>query len=118
VIALPYGVEGFVTPKHLVKEDGSPVKMDEKLDFKVIEFNKSAKKIILSHSRIHEDEKKSSVRSSKQSEGSEVRKATRKLKTNLEKTTLGDISELAALKTEMEQNQKSAKKKAEGDKEE
>jgi len=118
VIALPYGVEGFVTPKHLVKEDGSPVKMDEKLDFKVIEFNKSAKKIILSHSRIHEDVKKSSDRSSKQSEGSEVRKATRKLKTNLEKTTLGDISELAALKTEMEKNQKSAKKKAEGDKEE
>ena len=116
VIALPYGVEGFVTPKHLVKEDGSPVKMDEKLDFKVIEFNKSAKKIILSHSRIHEDEKKSSDRSSKQSEGAEVRKATRKLKTNLEKTTLGDISELAALKSEMEENQKSAKKK-EGDKE-
>jgi len=111
VVALPYGVEGFVTPKHLVKEDGIPVKMDEKLDFKVIEFNKSAKKIILSHSRIHEDEKKSSVRSAKQSEGAEVRKATRKIKTNLEKTTLGDISELAALKSEMEENQKSDKKK-------
>jgi small subunit ribosomal protein S1 len=117
VIALPYGVEGFVTPKHLVKEDGSPVKMDDKLDFKVIEFNKSAKKIILSHSRIHEDENKSSARSSKQSEGAEVRKATRKLKTNLEKTTLGDISELAALKSEMEENEKSAKKKEEGEKE-
>ena len=89
---------------------------DEKLDFKVIEFNKSAKKIILSHSRIHEDEKKSSDRSGKQGEGAEVRKQTRKLKTNLEKTTLGDISELAALKSEMEQNQKSAKKKEEGDK--
>jgi small subunit ribosomal protein S1 len=111
VIALPYGVEGFVTPKHLVKEDGSGVKVDEKLDFKVIEFNKSAKKIILSHSRIHEDEKKSSTRATKQSEGSEVRKATRKLKTNLEKTTLGDISELAALKTEMEESQNSTKNK-------
>src|SRR5210317_2654642 len=88
VVALPYGVEGFVTPKHLVKEDGSSAKSDEKLSFKVIEFNKSAKKIILSHSRIHEDEKKSSVRSGKQSEGAEVRKQTRKLKTNLEKTTL------------------------------
>ena len=112
VVALPYGVEGFVTPKHLVKEDGSPVKMDEKLDFKVIEFNKSAKKIILSHSRIHEDEQKSSERTTKKSEGAEVRKATRKLKTNLEKTTLGDISELAALKSEMEESQKSKKKKA------
>jgi small subunit ribosomal protein S1 len=116
VIALPYGVEGFVTPKHLVKVDGFPVKLDEKLDFKVIEFNKSAKKIILSHSRIHEDENKSSERSSKQNEGAEVRKATRKMKTNLEKTTLGDISELAALKTEMEENQKSEKKKADSDK--
>ncbi|HPA87793.1 MAG TPA: 30S ribosomal protein S1, partial [Bacteroidales bacterium] len=48
VIALPYGVEGFVTPKHLVKEDGTMAKVDEKLEFKVIEFNKSAKKIILS----------------------------------------------------------------------
>jgi small subunit ribosomal protein S1 len=113
VVALPYGVEGFVTPKHLVKEDGSPVKVDEKLDFKVIEFNKSAKKIILSHSRIHEDERKSSERTTKQSEGAEVRKATRKLKTNLEKTTLGDISELAALKSEMEENQKSSKKEKE-----
>jgi len=111
VVALPYGVEGFVTPKHLVKEDGSGVKVDEKLDFKVIEFNKSAKKIILSHSRIHEDVKKSSSRSGKQSEGAEVRKATRKLKTNLEKTTLGDISELAALKTEMEENENKSKKK-------
>ena len=88
------------------------MKVDEKLDFKVIEFNKSAKKIILSHSRIHEDEKKSSGRAAKQSEGAEVRKATRKLKTNLEKTTLGDISELAALKSEMEENQNKAKKKA------
>ena len=52
------------------------------------------------------------VRSTKQSEGAEVRKATRKLKTNLEKTTLGDISELAALKSEMEENEKSEKKKA------
>lgn len=56
VVALPYGVEGFATPKHLVKEDGSQAKVDEKLNFKVIEFNKDAKRIILSHSRIFEDE--------------------------------------------------------------
>jgi len=106
VVALPYGVEGFVTPKHLVKEDGSSAKMDEKLPFKVIEFNKSAKKIILSHSRIHEDEKKQTEKSSKKSESGESRKAAKKLKSNLEKTTLGDISDLAALKSEMEQNEK------------
>ena len=51
VIALPYGVEGFATPKHLVKEDGSQAQLDEKLPFKVIEFNKDAKRIILSHKR-------------------------------------------------------------------
>ncbi|MDE7458982.1 MAG: 30S ribosomal protein S1, partial [Muribaculaceae bacterium] len=58
VIALPYGVEGFATPKHLVKEDGTQAKVDEKLNFKVIEFNKDSKRIILSHSRIFEDEAK------------------------------------------------------------
>jgi len=109
VIALPYGVEGFVTPKHLVKEDGSPAKVDEKLPFKVIEFNKSAKKIILSHSRIFEDEKKNADVDGKKAEESATRKATKKLKSSLEKTTLGDISELAALKDEME---KEVKKKA------
>jgi small subunit ribosomal protein S1 len=107
VVALPYGVEGFVTPKHLVKEDGSPAKQDEKLSFKVIEFNKSAKKIILSHSRIHEDEKRqSSGKSERQSGAAETRKTARKIKSNLEKTTLGDISDLAALKNEMEEDEK------------
>ncbi len=58
VIQLPYGVEGFATPKHLVKEDGTSAQVDEKLNFKVIEFNKDSKRIILSHSRIFEDEAK------------------------------------------------------------
>ena len=58
VVSLPYGVEGFATPKHLIKEDGSQAQVDEKLTFKVIEFNKDAKRIILSHSRIHEDVKR------------------------------------------------------------
>ncbi|MEX0981742.1 MAG: 30S ribosomal protein S1 [Bacteroidales bacterium] len=108
VVALPYGVEGFVTPKHLVKEDGSAAKQDEKLSFKVIEFNKSAKKIILSHSRIHEDENRQSSRKSdkEQSAATERRKTAKKIKSNLEKTTLGDISDLAALKNELEENEK------------
>ncbi len=111
VVALPYGVEGFVTPKHLVKEDGSQAKADEKLLFKVIEFNKSAKKIIVSHSRIFEDEKKSAEGASKKAEADSTRKATRKLKSNLEKTTLGDITDLAALKEEMEEKANKASKK-------
>ena len=65
IVALPYGVEGFATPKHLVKEDGTPAVVDEKLNFKVIEFNKGAKKIIVSHSRVFEDEKKGSETAAK-----------------------------------------------------
>lgn len=111
LIALPYGVEGFATPKHLVKEDGSQAKNDEKLQFKVIEFNKSAKKIILSHSRVFEDKKKEEQTASKKAETEETKKATTRIKSNLEKTTLGDISELAQLKSELEEKEKKSNKK-------
>jgi small subunit ribosomal protein S1 len=114
VVALPYGVEGFVTPKHLVKENGMQVKADEKIDFKVIEFSKSAKKIILSHSRIFEDEQKSNVETATKETQAAVKKVQKKVRQNVEKTTLGDITDLAALKSEMEENQK---KKARKDKE-
>ena len=110
VVALPYGVEGFVTPKHLVKEDGSSAKVEDKLDFKVIEFNKSAKKIIVSHSRVFEDEKKATEVAVKKTEVETTKKATKKIKTNLEKTTLGDITDLAALKVEMEEKEEKANK--------
>jgi small subunit ribosomal protein S1 len=109
VVALPYGVEGFVTPKHLVKEDGSQAKVEEKLEFKVIEFNKAAKRIILSHSRIFEDVKKTEEKADKKAKAtatSNTQKAVKKLKANLEKTTLGDITDLAALKSELEENQR------------
>jgi small subunit ribosomal protein S1 len=111
VVALPYGVEGFVTPKHLVKEDGKLARVDEKLQFKVIEFNKSAKKIILSHSRVYEDEKKAADIVSKKSDDETSRKSSRKSKPNVEKTTLGDITQLAALKEEMEEKENKASKK-------
>jgi small subunit ribosomal protein S1 len=111
IIALPYGVEGFVTPKHLVKEDGMIAKVDEKLMFKVIEFNKSAKKIIVSHSRVFEDERRASEATVKKTEAETPKKTARKVKANLEKTTLGDISDLAALKEEMEEKQNKSSKK-------
>jgi small subunit ribosomal protein S1 len=111
VIALPYGVEGFVTPKHLVKEDGTIGKVDEKMQFKVIEFNKSAKKIILSHSRVYEDEKKVVETNAKKPDAETARKSSRKAKPNVEKTTLGDITQLAALKEEMEEKANKASKK-------
>jgi small subunit ribosomal protein S1 len=105
IIALPYGVEGFATPKHLVKEDGTSAVVDDKLNFKVIEFNKGAKKIIVSHSRVFEDEKKGTETAAKRAEADTAKKATRKLKSSLEKTTLGDITELQALKDEMEEKE-------------
>ena len=114
IVALPYGVEGFVTPKQLVKEDGSQVKVDEKLDFKVVEFSKSAKKIILSHSRTFEEDQKPKQDASQKETQATVKRVQKKVRQNIEKTTLGDITDLAALKTEMEENQK---KKAGKDKE-
>lgn len=111
LVALPYGIEGFVTLKHLVKSDGTNAKIDEKLEFKVIEFNKSAKRIILSHSRIHEDTKKDETASVKKPKEATAKKAGRKPKgSGIEKTTLGDISDLASLKTKMEEKQKKSKK--------
>ncbi|NSW93692.1 MAG: 30S ribosomal protein S1 [Bacteroidales bacterium] len=112
VVSLPYGVEGFATPKHLVKEDGSMAKVDEKLPFKVIEFNKSAKKIIVSHSRVYEDEKKAAELSAKKSETETApKRSSRKTKSSVEKTTLGDITQLAAIKEEMEEKENKASKK-------
>ena len=102
VVQLPYGVEGFATPKHLIKEDGSQAKVDEKLDFKVIEFNKDSKRIILSHSRIFEDEAKAEKNEARKAKR-QARKAeeTPMLNTPVEKTTLGDIEALAALKEKL-----------------
>jgi Ribosomal protein S1 len=109
VITLPYGVEGFVTPKHLVKEDGSHAKVDEKLPFKVIEFNKDSKRIILSHSRVWEDEKRAENNSEAgtEDEPKTAKKGAKKPKKEevvtpvMEKTTLGDIQQLADLKDQM-----------------
>ena len=107
VVALPYGVEGFATPKHLVKEDGSQAQADEKLEFKVIEFNKEAKRIILSHSRIFEDVAKAAERAEKKAAAA-AKKATKKeeaapaIENKAAATTLGDIDALAALKEQLE----------------
>ncbi|HPF51153.1 MAG TPA: 30S ribosomal protein S1 [Draconibacterium sp.] len=109
VIALPYGVEGFATPRHLVKEDGTSVKQDEKLDFKVIEFNKSAKRIIVSHSRIYEDVKRAEETETRKAQTRTNKRAMKSVSDNIEKTTLGDISELAELKSKMEKAEKKGK---------
>ncbi|MDR2534299.1 MAG: 30S ribosomal protein S1 [Tannerellaceae bacterium] len=103
VVSLPYGVEGFATPKHLIKEDGSQALLDDKLLFKVIEFNKDSKRIILSHSRIHEDEQKARKDAFEQQRRSRRPQKKEEAPTTapVEKTTLGDIEELAALKEKL-----------------
>ncbi len=101
VIALPYGVEGFATPKHLVKEDGAQAQVEEKLNFKVIEFNKESKRIILSHSRIFEDEAKAEKAEAKKAKRATKKEEAPAMTTTIEKTTLGDLEELAALKEKL-----------------
>ena len=107
VIALEGGVEGFATPKHLVKEDGSQAQLGETLEFKVIEFNKEAKRIILSHSRIYEDVARAEAKAAKKAETA-AKKAARpakeaapQIKNVAASTTLGDLDALAALKASM-----------------
>ncbi|MDE5913704.1 MAG: 30S ribosomal protein S1 [Muribaculaceae bacterium] len=102
VVTLAENVEGFATPKHLVKEDGSSVKQGETLDFKVIEFNKDGKRIILSHSRIHEDETKAERNAERKAKrASAPRREDSVSLPAPEKTTLGDLEALAALKEKL-----------------
>ena len=106
VVSLEKDVEGFATPKHLVKQDGTQATLDEVLPFKVIEFNKDSKRIILSHSRTFEDEQRGGEpRPERKSSG---RKAPRKdeavaqIQNQAASTSLGDNDALAALKAKME----------------
>ncbi len=102
VVSLPYGVEGFATPKHLVKEDGTQAQLDEKLQFKVIEFNKDAKRIILSHSRIFEDAAKAEEKAEKKARKQNKKEEAPMIQNQIASTTLGDIDALAALKEQLE----------------
>ena len=104
-IALPYGVEAFATPKHLVKEDGSSVSVDEKLPFKILDFNPDMQRIIVSHSRIHEDAERAERRqAATEDRNQQVRDAAAVAATqqSVERATLGDLDELAALKERLQ----------------
>ena len=116
IISLPYGVEGFAPTRHLVKADGTTAKVDEALDFKVLEFVKDSKKIIVSHAQIHNDqiqEEKNAVAADRKAANNDTKKAVKKVKDSVEKTTLGDIEALSALRNELEQSENGT----EGDKE-
>jgi len=109
IVALPYGVEGFAPTRHIQKEDNTTIKIDETADFKVIEFSKENKKIIVSHSKIFQDKKakeKSKTIEAKKEADKKVKKNVNKIKNNIEKTTLGDIDVLANLKSKMDKDKK------------
>ncbi|TAF47582.1 MAG: 30S ribosomal protein S1 [Sphingobacteriales bacterium] len=109
IVALPYGVEGFVPSKHAAKQDGSTLKVEDATEFKIIEFNKDSKRIVVSHARIWEEvvaEAEAEVRSTKKKEAkaasSEASSAVKKVKDSIEKSTLGDMDILSQLKDKME----------------
>ena len=116
IIALPYGVEGFAPSKHTVKEDGKTLKAEETAEFKIIEFNKESKRIVVSHSRIWEEAKaeaRNEERSQKQKDVKATTSAVKKVKDSVEKSTLGDLGVLAQLKEQMEGAESKAKKSKE-----
>lgn len=112
VVQLPYGVEAFCPAKHLLKTEGGNAKVEETIDFVVLEFNKESKKIIVSHRNTEESiaiEEKDSRGSKKEAKGGsdETKKAVKKVKDSMEKTTLGDVSALADLKSALENKEQS-----------
>ncbi|MDF2478847.1 MAG: ribosomal protein, partial [Sphingobacterium sp.] len=124
IVALQYGVEGFCPSKHSVKEDGSSLKVDEVTSFKIIEFNvdevtsfkiiefnKENKRLVISHSRIWEEEKEEARKEESNNRKKDAKaesSAVKKVKDSVEKSTLGDLDVLAQLKEQME-NDKNTK---------
>ena len=125
IISLPYGVEAFATSKFLVKEDGTQAQLDEKLEFKIVEFNKDSKRILVSHSRTFEEDQPEAQRTAEPNKKTGGRKGGRQKEdtvavapvSSMEKSTLGDIEELAALKEKLD-NKKISEAKAVLDKKE
>ncbi len=114
VINLPYGVEGFAPTKHIVKADGKSAQVEETLEFKIIEFNKDSKRILVSHSKLIDDakaEEKAVETDKKKKEAKATTASVKKVKESVEKTTLGDLEVLASLKTSLEKSEKGTKTK-------
>ena len=112
IVALAYGVEGFSPSKHSIKQDGSALKVDDTEQFKIIEFNKDAKRIVISHSRIWEDERAEArveEFNARKKEAKASSGAVKKVKDSVEKSTLGDLDVLAQLKQQMEGDEKKSK---------
>ncbi|MBW7936639.1 MAG: S1 RNA-binding domain-containing protein, partial [Flavobacteriales bacterium] len=105
VVSLAYGIEAFAPMKHLKKEDGSKVQLDEKLLFAILEFSKEDKKILISHTRTWEAAKEDAQKAEEKT----TRKAVKQVNKNVEKTTLGDLGVLGDLKSKIEEEEKKNK---------
>lgn len=117
VLELPYGIEGFSSAKNLVKQDGKTAEVGESLDFKVLEFSKDEKRIVLSHTRVHS----AAEQAEEAKEVKKTAKAKAPAKTSLpevEKSTLGDLEALSDLKKQMNKDEATAEKKAKAKKKE
>ena len=109
LVSLGENIEGFAGAKQIIKEDGTTAVVGEVLDFKVIEFSKATKRIVLSHSRLNKDakvEEEGTVKAEKKATASATKNSVKKINSQVEKTTLGDISGLAELKAMMENSEK------------
>ena len=112
VVSLPYGVEGFCPNRYLKKEDGTTAKVDETLDFKVIEFSKESKKIILAHSKIYEEKEaaaKDAADKAADKAAKQAKRAVKQINETIEHSTLGDLEVLAGLKENLEKQEAAAK---------
>ena len=104
IVQLPYGLEAFAPIKHVKKEDGSLANVDDILTVKVIEFNRDDKRILVSHLRYLEDiqrEADDQVRQEKVKERKQTAQAVKKVQTNVEKSTLGDLDVFSQLKDQL-----------------
>jgi small subunit ribosomal protein S1 len=108
VVQLPYGLEGYAPARHLSKEDGKIIAADEIINFMVIEFDRSDKRIVLSHTRLWEQEKEEEKQvqiKEKKAEHESTKKAVKTIQSKVEKSTLGDLSALASLKAKLDSDE-------------
>ena len=116
VVQLPYGLEGFAPARHLSTEDGKTIAADDVVQFMVIEFDRSDKRIVLSHTRIWEQEKEEEKQANikeKRAEAESTKKAVKNIQSKVEKTTLGDLSALADIKAKLDSGDAAAEPKGE-----
>lgn len=119
-VALPYGLEGSCHTKHLQKDDGGSMLVDESGEFTVLEFNRNAKRITVSHLRTHEEGPKKKETKERKTRpatagGSTSSRALEEINATVEKSTFGDLSVLSALKEQMEGGERKAKAEAEAE---